>query len=66
LEKTLVTLEHDYKTLYDSFLKYQKEADKQIQAERAKGRVATILAWILGSLASIMGGLYLFERFLIK
>jgi hypothetical protein len=66
LEKNLVSLENDYKTLYDSFLAYQKEAEKQIRAEKAKAKTASIIAWITGISSVIFCTLWGIEHFLIK
>jgi chromosome segregation ATPase len=66
LEASLTALESNYKALSSTFLQYQKEAEKQIRAEKAKAMTAIILAWIFGGVSAIFGTMYGIERFILK
>jgi hypothetical protein len=66
LEKDLAILEQNYKSLYDSFLDYQKEAEKLLAIERIKSKTAMTFVWISSIIALVFGGLWGFKHFLTK
>lgn len=66
LRESLLNLENSYRTLYDSFLRYQKEAEHQIEAEKGKRKIITFLAWLFGGTTVTFGVLYVVERFVSK
>jgi hypothetical protein len=59
-------LESNYRALSSTFLQYQKEAEKQIRAEKAKALTAKILAWGFGILSAVFGAMWGIEHFILK
>jgi predicted nucleic acid-binding Zn-ribbon protein len=66
LGRTLIDLENNYKSLHESFLAYQKAAEKEIKAEKAKATIAIIIAWVSGLASILFGSMYLLEHFFTK
>lgn len=66
LRRDLQNLETNYKDLYNSFLLYQKEAERQLNAEKGMRKITTFLSWLFGGTTILFGVLYVVERFVSK